>query len=117
MLVYTRVPCGKKRRVKKDGPLAASKLTARQLQMLTTNELPTYQHRSSHLTIPSHTTNTPFVPTRTGVMDPANLAKESPEVQAAIVAKSMRLAPAYNKGAVQYITDGEDLTTLGRKVR
>jgi hypothetical protein len=117
MLVYTRLPTGKKRRVKKDGPLAASKLSARQLQLLTTNEIPSYQHRSSQVVIPSHTTTTPFVPARTSVMDPANLAREAPEVQEAIVAKSMRLAPAYNKGAVQYITDGEDLTTLGRKIR
>lgn len=117
MLVYTRIPRGKKRRVKQNAPLAASKLSQRQLEMLTTSTFPSYHHRSSDMAIPSHTTNTPFVPMRTGVMDPANLAKESPEVQAAIVAKSMRLAPAYNKGAVQYITDGEDLTTLGRKVR
>lgn len=30
--------------------------------------------------------------------------------------KKMRVAPAYSKGATQYITDGADLTTLGRKV-
>lgn len=27
-----------------------------------------------------------------------------------------RVAPLYNKGPVQYITDGTDLTTLGKKV-
>ncbi len=30
--------------------------------------------------------------------------------------KKTRVAPAYNKGAVQYITDGTDVETLGRKV-
>jgi hypothetical protein len=50
-------------------------------------------------------------------MDPAQLAKESPEVRDAIIAKSKRLAPAYNKGAVQYVTDGADIETLGRKMK
>lgn len=30
--------------------------------------------------------------------------------------KKTRLAPAFNKGAVQYITDGADTQTLGRKI-
>ena len=30
--------------------------------------------------------------------------------------KKSRIAPAFNKGAVQYITDGADVQTLGRKV-
>lgn len=41
---------------------------------------------------------------------------ESDEVKAAIRAKAARTAPAYNKGALQYIGDGDDLKTLGRKV-
>jgi len=48
-----------------------------------------------------------------GVM--ANIYKESPEVQRDILIKAMRTAPAWNKGAYQYITDGADKTTLGRK--
>jgi hypothetical protein len=51
------------------------------------------------------------------MMDPAKLAKESPEVRDAIIAKSKRLAPAYSKGAVQYITDDADIQTLGRKIK
>jgi hypothetical protein len=50
-------------------------------------------------------------------MDPVMLARESPEVQQAIIAKSKRLAPQFNKGAVQYITEEQDLTVLGRKIR
>lgn len=49
------------------------------------------------------------------IMDPKRLAKETPEIRAAIIAKSHRIAPAYNKGAAQYITDETDLTDLGRK--
>jgi hypothetical protein len=48
-------------------------------------------------------------------MDPISLAKESPEVRAAIIAKSMRIAPAYNKGAAQYLSDETDPKTIGRK--
>ena len=49
------------------------------------------------------------------VMDPVNLAREAPEVRDAIIAKSKRLAPAYNKGAVQYVSDDTDPKTIGRK--
>lgn len=48
-----------------------------------------------------------------GVM--INLHKEKPEVQAAILEKASRVAPLYNKGGLQLITDGDDLKTLGRK--
>jgi hypothetical protein len=30
--------------------------------------------------------------------------------------KKSRIAPAFNKGATQYITDGADVQTLGRKI-
>ena len=69
------------------------------------------------LSIQSHVTSTQFLPSRNSVMDAAQLAKESPEVREAIIAKSKRLAPAYNKGAVQYVTDGADIETLGRKIK
>ena len=51
--------------------------------------------------------------TTKSVMDPVNLAKESPETRAAIVAKSKRIAIAYNKGAYQYVTDETDPKSLG----
>lgn len=50
---------------------------------------------------------------RNGVLD--NLHKESPEVQKAILDKAKRTAPAYSKGAYQYITDGASLTDIGKK--
>ena len=34
----------------------------------------------------------------------------------AIERKKTRIAPLYNKGPAAYICDGEDLTTMGRKV-
>ena len=48
-----------------------------------------------------------------GVM--VNLHKESAATQKEIIAKSKRLAPAYSKGAYQYITPGSDIADLGKK--
>lgn len=42
--------------------------------------------------------------------------EESAETIKEIERKKTRVAPAYNKGATQYITDGADPTTLGRKI-
>jgi hypothetical protein len=67
------------------------------------------------LNLPSHVTTKQFLPSRNSVMDAAQLAKEAPEVRDAIIAKSKRLAPAYSKGAVQYVTDDADVQSLGRK--
>ena len=50
---------------------------------------------------------------KTGVM--VNLHKESAATQKEIIAKSKRLAPAYSKGAYQYITPGSDVADLGKK--
>lgn len=52
------------------------------------------------------------------VMDPRNLAKESPEVSEKTIAKSKSIMPIYNKGADQYVTDiAETLKTDGAKTR
>lgn len=42
--------------------------------------------------------------------------EEKPETIKAIEEKAMRVAPAYNKGAVQYITDETDAKYIGRKI-
>jgi hypothetical protein len=42
--------------------------------------------------------------------------EEKPETIKAIEQKAMRVAPAYNKGAVQYITDETDAKYIGRKI-
>ena len=43
-------------------------------------------------------------------------SEESAATIKAIEEKAMRVAPAYNKGATQYITDGTDAKYLGRKI-
>lgn len=51
--------------------------------------------------------------TQSGVM--ANLANESAQTRKEILNKAKRIAPAYSKGAYQYITPESDLTDIGRK--
>lgn len=43
-------------------------------------------------------------------------SEERPETIKAIEEKAKRVAPAYNKGATQYITDGTEAKYLGRKI-
>lgn len=50
------------------------------------------------------------------IMDPMVLQREKPEVAEAIRQKALRTAPLFNKGGLQYISDGEDLTSIGKKV-
>jgi hypothetical protein len=47
----------------------------------------------------------------------ANLHKESPEVQQAIMDKASRCLPLYNKGGYQYATPDTDMTMVGSKSR
>lgn len=50
---------------------------------------------------------------RQSMTDAAVLAKEPEHVREAILAKSKRIAIAYNKGAYQYVTDETDPKTIG----
>lgn len=47
------------------------------------------------------------------IMD--HLDEESPETRKAILDKASRLAPAYSKGAYQYISPGTELSDIGKK--
>ena len=47
----------------------------------------------------------------------ANLHKESPEVQQAIMEKAARTTMAYNKGPIQYFSPESDKTNLGSQSR
>jgi hypothetical protein len=69
------------------------------------------------LAIPSVDSGKPSVLGVKSIMDPFNLQKESEEVREAIIAKSKRVAIAYNKGGYQYLTDDTDPTTLGSSER
>ena len=53
--------------------------------------------------------------TKRGVM--SNLHKEEAVTQKEILAKASRVMPLYNKGALQYCTDGTDIKMVGTKSR
>ena len=123
MMVYCASRFKPKKKRKSKG-VVAKKLNVKKLEKFTlsTSQLPDYKFVSRvgaevAQSVPSLVTTTQFIPHRTGMMDPTKLSKESPEVQEAIIAKSKRLAPAFNKGAVQYITDDAEIQTLGRKIK
>lgn len=44
-----------------------------------------------------------------------HLDEETPEIKKAILDKASRLAPAYSKGAYQYISPGTELSDIGKK--
>jgi hypothetical protein len=72
-------------------------------------EMPTYEYTKVQYS------NVVGSGTHTGVM--ANLHKEAPHVQKAILDKASRVMPLFNKGGLQYATEGTDLTTVGSKSR
>ena len=72
-------------------------------------ELPKYEYKKVQYS------NVVGSGTQSGVM--ANLHKESPEVQKAILDKASRVMPLYNKGGLQYCTPDTDLKTVGTKSR
>jgi hypothetical protein len=73
------------------------------------NSIPDYRSDRSGL---SDSVGNGFVK---GVM--ANLHKESPEVQRAIMEKAARTTMAYNKGPTMYFSPESDTTNLGSRSR
>lgn len=80
------------------------------------SKLPSYRipPELDHSKYKSATYNS-YHPTKKSIMDPVSLSKESEETRTEIIAKSKRIAIAYSKGAYQYVSDGTDPTTIGRK--
>lgn len=117
MLVYTQSKFKPKKKRNVRGIIAVKFNAARYMDKKSTY-IPSYTGtppRSSSeaaMRAPSRESNLCYTG-RNNVMEPMQLAKESPEVRAAIIAKSRRIAIAYNKGAYQFITEGTDLKTIG----
>lgn len=65
--------------------------------------------------LPSIDSNVKGAVNTKSMMDPMQWRDEPPEVIEAIKFKATCLAPAYSKGAVQYISAGTDPSDLGRK--
>jgi hypothetical protein len=116
MMIYCKASFKPRKKRKPRGPIA-KKIDVKKLSG---TGMPTYNkfirtEAEKTANIPSHVTNTTFIPSRKSMTDPMTLAKESPEVREAIIAKSKRIAIAYNKGAYQYVSDESDAKTIGRK--
>lgn len=117
MLVYTASKFKPKKKRKLRGVIAkkfdASKYTDKKSVYT-----PTYSGRPPRpgsetvMQAESLQTNACFT-SRVSMTDAAVLAKEPEHIREAIIAKSKRIAIAYNKGAYQYVTDGTDPKTIG----
>jgi hypothetical protein len=117
MIVYTQISKSKTQKKSKNIAKSLPKKFSRQFRPYSVKYVHPYRKGAAEtMAVPSLVTNQTFVG-KPNIMDPISLMKESPEVREQIIAKSKRLAPIYSKGAVQYISDGEDLTTLGRKIK
>jgi hypothetical protein len=117
MLVYTRARFKPKKKRKVRGVIA-TKYDAKKYADTKSTYIPTYTGRSlrpgseTAMQAQSLQTNACFT-TKHSVMDAAMLAREPEHVREAIIAKSKRIAIAYNKGAYQYVTDDTDPKTIG----
>ena len=117
MLVYTRARFKPKKKRKVRGVIATKYDTRKYVDTKSTY-VPQYNSRPPRpgsevvMQAQSLNTNASFT-TKHSVMDAAMLAKEPEHVREAIIAKSKRIAIAYNKGAYQYVTDETDPKTIG----
>lgn len=117
MLVYTRARFKPKKKRKVRGVIA-TKYDAKKYQDSKSTLVPLYSGRPPRpgseviMQAKSLDTNASFT-TKHSVMDAAMLAREPEHVREAIIAKSKRIAIAYNKGAYQYVTDETDPKTIG----
>lgn len=116
MLVYTRARFKPKKKRKVRGVVAtkfnASKYMDNNSTYTPTTRRPPRPGSEVVMEAKSLQTNACFT-ARQSMTDAATLAKEPEHVREAIIAKSKRIAIAYNKGAYQYVTDETDPKTIG----
>ncbi|MDC3266424.1 hypothetical protein OAU13_00695 [bacterium] len=117
MLVYTASKFKPKKKRKLRGVVAKKFDTSKYTDKKSVY-VPTYSGRPPRpgseavMQAGSLETNACFT-SRVSMTDAAVLAKEPEHIREAIIAKSKRIAIAYNKGAYQYVTDGTDPKTIG----
>ena len=117
MLVYTRARFKPKKKRKARGVIA-TKFDASKYMDRKSTYTPSYtgipRRQESELVMQAKSLQTTACFTsRNSVMDEMQLAKEPEHIREAIIAKSKRIAIAYNKGAYQYVTDDTDPKTIG----
>ena len=121
MLVYTRARFKPKKKRKVRGVIAtkfdASKYVDKKSTYVSTySGRPPRPESEAVMQVKSLQTNACFT-ARQSMTEAASLAKEPKHIQEAIIAKSKRIAIAYNKGAYQYVTDETDPKTIGSAER
>ena len=103
----------RKKRKAKAGPIA-QKLNRKELEKILTTKIPTYAVASSnHKSI---CVDRAGGAGRQSMTDARFLATESEETRKEILRKASSLAPAYSKGAYQYVGSIEDAKYVGRKI-
>lgn len=120
MLIYTRAHFKPKKKRKVRGIVATKYNPKKYMDSKSVYVPPDYRPRRNESKIvmqaKSLETNACFTQ-RVSMTDAAVLAKEPKHIQEAILAKSKRIAIAYNKGAYQYVTDETDPKTIGSAER
>lgn len=116
MLVYTASKFKPKKKRNIRGVVAkkfdSSKYTSTKSTYMPTYSGPPRQASNAAMQAKSLETTACFT-ARQSMTDAAVLAKEPEHVREAIIAKSKRIAIAYNKGAYQYVTEETDPKTIG----
>jgi len=116
MLVYTRARFKPKKKRKVRGVIATKYDAKKYMDSKSVYTPRDYRPPRSESEVvmqaKSLETNACFT-SRVSMTDAAVLAKEPEHVREAIIAKSKRIAIAYNKGAYQYVTDETDPKTIG----
>lgn len=117
MLVYTRARFKPKKKRKVRG-VVAKKIDISKYVDKNVSFMPNYSVRpprpGSEVVMQAKSLQTSACFTaRKSMTDAASLAKEPEHVREAILAKSKRIAIAYNKGAYQYVTEETDPKTIG----
>lgn len=103
----------KKPKKKPTGPIA-QKLNRKDIEKLLTSKIPSYAVSSGNYK--SICVDRVGGAGRKSMTDKRFLAGESEEVQREIIRKANSLAPAYSKGAYQYVGSEEDAKYVGRKI-
>jgi hypothetical protein len=103
----------KKPKKKPTGPIA-QKLNRKDIEKLLTSKIPTYSVSSGKYK--SICIDRAGGAGRQSMTDARFLANESEETRKEILRKANSIAPAYSKGAYQYVSSEEDAKYVGRKL-
>ncbi len=115
MTIYLSSTPSLRRKSRKKGVQRFEKLDKENFQ--SGNKIPSYEPpRDDHRDIPSMPMNvTPESTEKRSIMESVLHGDESQEVKDEVIRKSKCLAPAYNKGAFQYVGSEDAAKDVGKK--